>query len=111
MSADAKSAEPAKAARKKLTEAQKAALAALKAWRGEEQAERLKAHLVEGRKTKKIVRDALGNGPATVPELAQATGLATQAVLWQVTALKKYGEVREAEADGDYPRYQLVSKA
>ena len=43
------SAEPAKAVRKKLTDAQKKALQELKAFQGEAQAERLKKHFVEGR--------------------------------------------------------------
>ena len=109
MSAENKNAEPAKAARKKLTDAQKAALKEFRTWRGEAQAERLKAHLAEGRQNKKTVREALAKGAATVPELAQATKLAARVVLWQITALKKYGEVREMEFEGDYPRYELTS--
>lgn len=104
-------AEPAKTARKKLTPGQREALKALKAWRGEAQTERLKAHQVEGRKARKAVASALGNGPATVPELAAATGLPARTVLWQVTAMKKYGEAREVEVDGDYPRYGLAEPA
>lgn len=101
-------AAPAKAARKKLTEAQKQALKDLKTRLGEAQAERLKTHQVEGRKTKKIVRDALAAGPATVPELVATTGLPSNTVLWQITAMKKYGILREKEIDGDYPRYELI---
>lgn len=104
-------AEPAKAVRKKLTEAQKKALQELKAFQGEAQAERLKKHIVEGRQSRKVVREALEKGPATVPELAQATQLPSAQVLWQVTAMKKYGLLREKEVDGDYPRYELIPKA
>ena len=53
------SAEPAKAVRKKLTDAQKKALQELKALQGEAQAERLKKHIVDGRQAKKVVREAL----------------------------------------------------
>lgn len=98
---------PPKAIRKKLTEAQKLALQELRVWRGETQAERLKKHIAEGRQNRKKVREALEKGSATVPELAQASQLPTGTVLWQVTAMKKYGEVREKEVDGDYPRYEL----
>jgi len=43
--------------------------------------------------------------PKTVPEIAEATGIPSQKVLWYVSALKKYGEVKEAEKDGCYFRY------
>ena len=104
-------AAPAQTARKKLTEAQKLALQALKSSRGEAQVERLKKHLAEGRQSKKAVREALEKGPAAVPELAQATRLPAQQVLWQVTAMKKYGLLREKELDGDYPRYELIPQS
>ena len=105
------SAEPARTARKKLTEAQKLALQALKASRGEAQAAHLRQHLAEGRQAKKAVREALEKGPATVPELAEATRLPAGRVLWQVTAMKKYGVLREKEVDGDYPRYELIPQS
>jgi len=43
--------------------------------------------------------------PKTVPEIAEATGIPSQKVLWYVSALKKYGEVKETEKDGGYFRY------
>jgi predicted transcriptional regulator len=43
--------------------------------------------------------------PNTVPEIAAATGIPPQTVLWYVAALKKYGEVKETEKDGCYFRY------
>lgn len=43
--------------------------------------------------------------PRTVPEIAEATGIPSQKVLWYVSALKKYGEVKETEKDGCYFRY------
>ena len=103
--------EPAKTVRKKMTDAQKQALQELKAFLGEAQSERLKKHIVEGRQTKKVVREALEKGPATVPELVEATKLPSTHVLWQVTAMKKYGVLREKEVDGDYPRYELNPKS
>ena len=103
--------EPVKAVRKKLTEAQKQALQELKSFQGAEQAERLKKYLVEGRQAKKVVREALEKGPATIPELVQATRLPSPQVLWQVAAMKKYGVLHETEVDGDYPRYELTPKS
>ncbi|MCB1069186.1 MAG: winged helix-turn-helix domain-containing protein [Verrucomicrobia bacterium] len=111
MTAEPQTTEPKKTARKKLTDEQKAALKELKAWRGDAQATRLKEVQVEGRKIKKAVREAMTQGPATIPELASATGLPSRSVLWHVTAMKKYGEVRESEVDGDYPRYEWIPKA
>ncbi len=104
-------AEPAKTVRKKLTDAQKQALQELKSFQGEAQAERLKKHIVDGRQTKKVVREALEKGAATIPELVEATKLPSTQVLWQVTAMKKYGVLREKEVDGDYPRYELTQKS
>lgn len=109
MSTDTPSADKAQKTRKKLTDAQKKDLQEFKAWRGQEQMVRLKEHQIAGRKLKKAVREAMTAGPATIPELASATGLAASDVLWHVTALKKYGEARETEVDGDYARYELVT--
>ena len=103
--------EPGKATRKKLTDEQKKALQEFRTFLGEAQSERLKKHLAEGRQARKTVREALGKGPATIPELAQATQLPSPLVLWQVTAMKKYGLVREKELDGDYPRYELIASS
>ncbi len=66
----------------------------------------MKGHL----KTRRAVRKALGAEPTTVPALAEATGLSTEETLWHITAMRKYGEVVEAEADDSYPRYRLIEK-
>ncbi len=50
----------------------------------------------------------LKDGPKTVPELAEATELPSEAIFWQLMALKKYGKVAEADQDGDYFRYRLT---
>lgn len=50
----------------------------------------------------KTIRDT----PKTVPEVAKATGLPTNVVLWYLTAFKKYGIVKECGMCGDYPLYQ-----
>jgi len=48
--------------------------------------------------------------PRTVPEVAQATGLPTEKVLWFLAAMKKYGLVVEAGMCGDYPLYQKAEE-
>ena len=45
----------------------------------------------------------------TIPEIARATGMPTARVLLFIAGLKKYGEVVEADKDGDYFRYGLAS--
>lgn len=89
---------------KLLTEDQKRALAVLRERIGGVSAEK-QAHLKEVRQARKAITDALVQGPATVPVLAAATGLPTDVVLWHLTAMRKYGGVHEADADGDYISY------
>ena len=60
---------------------------------------------------RKQVRAALAEGPATVPALAAATGLASKDVLWHVAAMRKYGDLVESGMDGDYCTYSLVARA
>lgn len=62
------------------------------------------------RKARRKLRKALEPEPTTVPALAEAIGLSTEETLWHLTAMRKYGEVVEAEADGSYPRYRLVDQ-
>jgi hypothetical protein len=56
-------------------------------------------------KIQRIILAALDNGPKTVPELFQATGLDARKVLWYVTALRKYGKIGDGPKRGDYPSY------
>ena len=57
---------------------------------------------------KKIKEHLQGEG-ATIPEIADRTGMAAAEVLWFVMALKKYGLVVEGPKKEDYYRYQLSS--
>lgn len=59
------------------------------------------------RDTLKAIRDAMKDGPHTVPEIAERAHLASQTVMWYVMALKRYGKVSEVDRAGDYYRYQL----
>ncbi len=62
----------------------------------------------EQHKTRKHIKDRLREGPATVPELARATGVDAATVLQHISSMRKYGTVIEDEADGSYFRYRLV---
>lgn len=56
---------------------------------------------------RKQLKAALKAGPLTVPELAAATDLPAQEVLWHVTAMKKYDLLVEVDFDGEYYQYGL----
>jgi len=55
--------------------------------------------------------DALGEGPKTIPELAQGLGRPAHEVLWHVMGLRKYGKVAEGEACDGYFRYELIDES
>jgi len=65
----------------------------------------------EGKKARKAVMERLAASSATVPEIAEATGLAPDTALWVVASLKKFGEIVEAEKDGSFYRYALAAGA
>ena len=43
--------------------------------------------------------------PKTVPQIAQEIDLPTNEILWNLTALKKYGSISEAGMSGEYLLY------
>jgi len=55
---------------------------------------------------KQVVK-ALGKSSQTVPEIAEATGLPSDQVLWCLMAMKKYGKLVEGQQRGDYYEYAL----
>jgi predicted transcriptional regulator len=63
----------------------------------------------EQKKSIKAIRTKLENAACTVPELATATGMAADMVLWYVAAMKKYGQVAEVEKEDWYFRYSLTA--
>lgn len=65
----------------------------------------------EQKKEQKAIKKHLENQPATVPEIAEATGIASDKVLWYLATLKKYGDIVEGEKDGSYFRYVLAKSA
>jgi len=48
--------------------------------------------------------------PKTVPEIAEASGLPAEQVLWHIIALKKYNLVIETGVCGEYYLYQQVKE-
>jgi fructose-bisphosphate aldolase class 1 len=60
------------------------------------------------KKAIQAIKDQLKDGPQTVPAIAAATGGTTAETLWYVASLKKYGEIKEAEKDGGYFKYELA---
>ncbi len=83
-------------AMKKLREARKPQIAAAT------------ARMKEQKKAVAAIKGELQKGEGTVPEIAAATGLDTASVLWYLATMKKYGEVAEGPAAGNYFRYRLV---
>ena len=70
----------------------------------------LKKYVADYRHERKQITEALRKGPAIVPELALQTGLPTDQVLWHVTAMRKYGAVKEASPEGDYVKYEFIEQ-
>ena len=68
------------------------------------------ALLKEQQAIRKQIRQAMGPGPKTVPEVAEATGLPADRVLWHDTAMKKYDLVREVGMSGEYYQYELAQE-
>jgi hypothetical protein len=69
------------------------------------------ARMKEQRRQIRAIREQLAGGARTVPEIAEATGMAAAEVLWFVATLKKYGEILEDVKDGGYFRYRLAVQA
>ena len=67
---------------------------------------RTQALLKEQKKMQQELLAALKDKPKTIPELAAATGLPPERVLWFTAALRKYGVVVENGMSGDYPLYE-----
>ena len=74
-----------------------------------ERIEQVSALVKEQKKSLKALRAELENTACTVQELATATGMATDVVLWYVAAMKKFGKIAEMEKDEGYYRYALIA--
>ncbi len=87
-------------------EAGKEALKKLRATR-KDQIAAATSRVKEQRREVKAIKESLADSELTVPELAAATGLPVDQVLWYVATLKKYGEILEGPKAGSYFRYRL----
>jgi len=66
--------------------------------------------LKEQQKNKRVIKKSIKGQPKTVPEIAEEVGLPTHIVLWNLTVLKKYGNVSEAGMSGEYFQYGLTEE-
>jgi predicted transcriptional regulator len=92
------------------TESAKEALKKLKAAR-KEQIAAATSRMKEQRRALKAIKTSLEAAELTVPEVAAATGLPVDEVLWYVATMKKYGEILEGSKAGSYYRYKLAPVA
>ncbi len=90
-------------------EARKEAMKALRKDR-KQQIAAASAKMKEQKKAVKAIREALGGDGATVPLVAEQTGMPSAEVVWYLATMKKYGEIVEGEKEGAYFRYKLVSE-
>jgi len=72
---------------------------------------RTQALLKEQKAIRDLICHAMREGPKTVPEVAEATDLPADRVLWHITAMRKYDLVAEAGMCGEYYTYQLVQES
>ena len=67
----------------------------------------LKEYFKEQQRIRKAIRGALKAGAMTVPQLAAACQLETHVTMWNLMAMRRYGEVVEGAEQGDYLLYAL----
>ena len=73
--------------------------------------DKLKEYFKEQNQTKKAITGSLKAGAKTIPQIAKETGIEPEKVVWQIMAMKKYGDVVEAGRSGDYYSYKLKGSA
>ena len=74
----------------------------------EQTVERMQVLLREQNSIRKQIRQAMADGPKTVPELTAATQLPGEVVMWHITAMKKYNLIAEIGMSGSFYQYQLM---
>ena len=57
------------------------------------------------------LKKEMKKGAYTIPELAQATGITSDKVLWYVSAMRKYGIAEEQDKINGYIKYLLVKNS
>jgi predicted transcriptional regulator len=73
--------------------------------------ETTRALLKAQQETRRAICQAMRHGAETIPEIAEASSLPADRVLWHVTAMKKYDLVVETGKCGEYYRYAMVQEA
>ena len=74
----------------------------------EQTVERTQELLREQNSIRKQIRQAMADGPKTVPELTAATQLPGEVVMWHITAMKKYNLIAEIGMSESFYQYQLM---
>jgi len=85
---------------------EKTPLALLRERRGG-MSDELKEYFKVQQQIRKGLREALREGPKSVPELAALINQEKSTTLWHVMAMRRYGEVVEAAEQNGYPLYSL----
>jgi predicted transcriptional regulator len=67
----------------------------------------LKGYFKNQNQLRKKISGALKSGPKTVPEISKEIGEESSAVMWQLMAMKRYGDVYESGRSGRYFQYTL----
>jgi len=75
-----------------------------------ETVEQVQALLKEQKDIRREICQAMRDAPKTVPDIAEASGLPAEQVLWHIIAMKKYDLVVETGLSGEYYLYQLVKE-
>ena len=75
-----------------------------------ETVERTRVLLKEQNEIRRQICQATREAPKSVPQIAQMTGVPAHEVLWQITAMRKYGDVEETGDCGEYILYQAVKE-
>jgi predicted Rossmann fold nucleotide-binding protein DprA/Smf involved in DNA uptake len=71
---------------------------------------RAQVRLKEQKAIRRQICQAMGDAARTVPEVAEATGLPADQVLWHIIAMKKYDLAVERGMCGEYYQYQLAEE-
>ena len=70
----------------------------------------VQALLKEQKDIRRQIAQAMGDEPKTVPEIAAASGLPAEQILWHIISMKKYNFVIETGQSDDYYLYQQVKE-
>lgn len=75
-----------------------------------ESVERTQRLLREQKKIQQEICKLIRDNPKTVPEIAEATGMPPNEILWHIASYKKYGIVVEEGMCADYPLYKRAEE-